>query len=449
MDVKGYIDSFGFKIFRLRECSVNDEFLIYHKENKNYYQFQYNRLISILLKEFENKKINLHDFAKNELKLENVDLYKLLKNWIDEEYLIIDNLGYKPQENELLYIEENKTYFNTYKKSKLLKNIKVIDNTKFLIIETILMNVLNNDKKAYEWFVQWIAHSLQYPEDRIPTAVIFHGEHGTGKNIICSTILKKIFESNYNEISQTQITSQFNDWAMGKQLILANEVIHNENKTYVPDKLKNLVSDNYIPLRRMHKAPIMMKNYAKYIFTSNHMIPLKIENGDRRFSVFKSYTLKDGHKIYFKLLDNIKDEINNFTSYLLNINIDIALISSPFSNSSRSNLINFNQNSIEEFVKYSKEMGGFKQLYIYYLGNNNEYISAFNNFDYIERKDIKYIETEKLYFLYRSFCDDFGYKNNFSRKNFTQILQFNGFEFRITKNKKNISSRCLVINDGF
>jgi len=444
----GPIDSFGYKIFRLLECGRHDEFLLYCKDSRNYYQFDEARLLSVLLKKIESKNINLYDFIVNDLK--NEGKFKVkdeLQKWINNEYLQIENIGYKPNEDFLTFEENDKIYFNIYKKSKILKDFKIIKNPEFPLIKDILLNVLGNNENGYNWFINWIAHSVQFPEERLPTAVIFHGEHGTGKNIICSNILKRIFESNYNEISQTQITSQFNDWAMGKQLIIANEVIHNDNKTYVPDKLKNLVADDYIPLRRMHKSPVMLKNYAKYIFTSNHMIPLKIENGDRRFSVFKSYKLKDGSKKYKELMQNINKETNNFLSYILNLNIDKELISKPFENRSRNKLIKFNQNSIEEFITYSKETGGFKKLYDYYLSTINDSILKDYTFDYIDKSFGKYVKVESLYFLYKKFCDDFGYIKSYARKNFTQVLEFIGFEFKVVKGDNNISTRCMEIKE--
>jgi len=40
---------------------------------------------------------------------------------------------------------------------------------------------------------------------------------------------------------------------MGKQLIVANEVIHNDNKFLVPDKLKNYVTDEKISINSSEK----------------------------------------------------------------------------------------------------------------------------------------------------------------------------------------------------
>jgi len=224
---------------------------------------------------------------------------------------------------------------------------------------------------------------------------------------------------------------------MGKQLIVANEVIHNDNKYLVPDKLKNMVTDEFLTINQKFKDLKYMRNYAQFIFVSNNSVPIKVESGDRRYSIFKSLKLVDGWKLIDELEKNLESELQGYINYLYNLEIDFSEVSQPLDNIEKKDLIAANYNSVEDFYHTAQEVGGFLSLNYSYDDANNLY---FNHLEYHYIQDKKYLITSNLYNLYKKFCLDAGYKS-FGRSNFTRELK----KFNIHASVQRIGEETLRV----
>jgi len=413
----GYIEEFGFRIFKIRESKGESEYLLYNLENKTYNFYSEKRIVKYLILELREKQIDLLDFAQKKLGLEIQEIkpLKLLFGWIDDEIKLIDNIGYKPIE-KIIFSEDGKTFFNTYKKSILLKKskIKIEDYT---IISKLIMNLVNNVEEEYFYLIKWLAWQVQNPLNRLPTSIILQGEHGTGKTKFCELVLKPIFENNFCEIGQADINKEYNDYIMGKQLIVANEVIHNDNKFLVPDKLKNYVTDSFLSINRKFKDTIYVRNYSQWIFVTNNFIPLKIEKGDRRYNVFKSKKLKNGRELIRSLIKNHDIQIKSFINYLLTIEVKYSDVDNPIENQAKIDLIKSSNNTIQDFLDWIKEdLGGFDRL-------DNEYNI---NCKLINQNDRLLLLHKQFYILYCAYCNDWVL-NPTSKSYFTKTLKYHGF----------------------
>ena len=415
-------ETFGFKIFMLREVKETEDHLLYNIETKKYNQYSKKRLITVLLQEFKLKQINLNVYLeKLGLDLSKVKKDKLICFWIDEELALIDNLNYKPSD-ELIFNDDNKLFFNIYNKSKLLIK-KDFEVGEFKYIKQLIMNLVGDNEIEYDYFLKWLAWQIQNPLVRLPTSIIFQGEQGTGKSQFCNKVLKNIFGNNFTEIGQTDINSDWNDYIMGKQLIVANEVIHNDNKFLVPDKLKNYVTDEYIRILRRFRDGIITRNYAQWIFVTNNDIPLKIDKDDRRYSVFKSKKLVNGYELIKNLDENLVEEIKYFMNYLLSLELNFDEVSQPLHNSAKDDLIKANYNSVEEFIELANETGGFDKLNSHYY--KNDYLI---NLETHQLGESLCFVTDNLYKLYVRFCLDYGITYKFNRNNFSRQMKKYGFE---------------------
>lgn len=409
------IEGFGFKIYRLKEVKETEEFLLYDIKKRTYVQYNNKRLFNILKKELYLKGINIKNFARDILKLDqNINEDKLLKDWIEDEYILINSLNYKPIDN-IIFEEDDKIYFNIYKKSSFLRNYKKIDKPEFPNIKALILNLTNNNKDEYIYFCKWLAWQIQNPLKRLPTSIIFQGEHGTGKSIFCNIVLKAIFADNFREIGQSDINKEHNEYILGKQIIVANEVIHNDNKYLVPDKLKNFVTDEYLSINQKYKDTIYAKNYAQWIFVTNNQVPLKIERGDRRYSVFQSKKLKDNKNV-IGLLDNQQEEISNFLSYLFNLDVDYEDVRHPLHNEAKEDIIKASYNSVEEMLDFMEELGGFDKLGDYF--GIHPFLIPTNSGVVIISND--------LYKVYNLFCLENGIKHTFGKNSFSRQIKAYG-----------------------
>ena len=419
------LQELGFKVFTLRESRNEDEVLIYGIKNKLYNSYSKKRAINFLFLELEAKNINIIDLLHgqekeyNEEDFEKIKAYKLklINRVFDKEVILIDNEGYKPCE-ELVFEEDAKKYFNRYKKSKILENFKPNDNT-FENIHKLIFNIVGNKEEHYIYFNKWLAWILKNPLDRLPTSIILQGEHGTGKTKFCELILEKIFGKNFLEINQSEINSDYNEYIFGKQLIVANEVIHNDNKYLVPDKLKTFITDVHLSINKRFKDTFSIINYSQWIFTSNNQVPLKVDPGDRRYTIFKSKKLVNGEELIGNLQKNLEKELQGYLNYLFNLEVEFIEVAKPLQNQEKQDLIEASYNSVDDFYYLAKDTGGFDALNKLYASEDSNY---FNYIEIYETAKGYAVISSNLYNLYKNFCSDAGYKP-FGRANFIRELR--------------------------
>ncbi|MFO7814888.1 MAG: DUF5906 domain-containing protein [Halanaerobiales bacterium] len=409
----------GYSIYRLKEAKESDEFLLYEYKTKLYNCYSKKRIFDIFKKLLDESNFDFSKFAEI-LDLKKINKDKVVNFLIEDNYIIIDNIGYEPSGRELIQ-EDTKILFNTYKKSKLFSNFKPNEDLDFPNIRNLLYNLVDYRENEYQYFCQWLAWQLQNPTIKLATSIILQGEQGTGKTQFCNLVLKNLFGNNFIEIGQSQINSEFTDYLMGKQLIVANEVVHNDNKFTIPEKLKNFVTDEYITIRRKFKNDLTIRNYSHFIFTSNHQITIKIEEGDRRYSVFKSKKLQNGWELIGNLKANISEELTAFAYHLFCLDVDYGIVDKPLENEHKKAIQNACRNNVLEFLSEIEELEGYDNLASSLKVNLDLsiYETGFNSV----------IKLSEFYKLYCYFCESSRLKI-YSRNNFTRYLSNTG---KITK----------------
>jgi len=337
---------------------------------------------------------------------------------------LIYNINYSPSDEKFIF-DENKKFFNIYKKTHLLSlPITEIEEYDYRNIKKLIMNLCGQEKEYYNWFIQWLAWQVQYPTSKLPTAVIFQGEQGTGKGVLKTHVLDMIFGNNCQEINQTHLESSFNEYLLGKQIIVANEVMHNENRQTLPNVLKNLVTDELITIRRKFRKELVIRNYTHWIFCTNSDNPIKIEEGDRRYSVFKSKKLEGGgvkaRKFVKALIENKEHELPHFLTYLKNLELDEFLISMPIETQAKKDIIELNSDSCQRFLEYLKGFSKYRDAY-YSIFDNDKDLGLINSGDGFE-----YIKTESLYLLYLNWSKKYGERAVFNKQNFgRRVISYN------------------------
>lgn len=443
------IEDFGFKIYRLRQAQENSEFLLFDTDKLKYNQFSVRRGKDMLRLEIEkllNMELGLYMIKQEYIDDDEKNISKAtaitFNRWITKEIKIIDNINYIPEETEL-FKEDEDTYFNTYRKEQILnEDIKDVKD-KFKTIKKVILNLVGHDEDAYTYLTKWIAWQIQNPTKRLATSIILQGEQGTGKTLFCTYVLRYIFNKNFCEVGQSDINKEHNDYIMGKQIIVANEVIHSDTKYIVSEKLKNYVSDDYVSIIRKYRDSLNVRNYAQWIFVSNNQVPIKIEKGDRRYSVFRSKKLKDGFQLFQTLKENQHNEVLGFIKYLKELEVRFDEVNTPFHNMARNDLIEANLNSIESFFGAVEEQEGIDNLNKQYTGKTG--YGWKNDLKYIVNSNTTYITLDCLYKLYLRFCDDAGIKKTFGRNGFTSMLKHLNYRVTVTKDEEKKSCRVMEL----
>ena len=131
------------------------------------------------------------------------------------------------------------------------------------------------------WFLQWLAYPLQNPGAKVLTAVLLHSRRqGVGKSFV-GYIMSDIYGDNFNVIGQDELQSSFNDWVVSKQFILGEEITGNNSRREA-DRLKNMLTRETLNVNIKYQPGYKMADCANYLFTSNHVDALFLDDYDRR-----------------------------------------------------------------------------------------------------------------------------------------------------------------------
>lgn len=140
-------------------------------------------------------------------------------------------------------------------------------------------------------FRQWVAYQVQYTGKPLGWAVFLHGVGGDGKSFFHYLISAMIGKDNAKIVSQDAMKSGFNKWATNLSVGTVEEVhLVGERGIEIYDKLKTIIASPTIAMIAKGKDEINVPNTTNYLFLSNRLAALPIDNSDRRiFALFSRW----------------------------------------------------------------------------------------------------------------------------------------------------------------
>ena len=313
----------------------------------------------------------------------------------------------------LFFIKDNISFFNLFQSTKLLMDKPNVSYS-WDTIQKVLFNLCENNEDYYNWVINWLAVLYQYPTYRFTTSIIFIGEKGSGKGMFAK-VMRKIFDNCCYSANSKDLVSSFNAQLFeNKLLLIANEILDQHNKYQFSNDLKEIITEEEISVERKYTDRYIAKNYIKCIFFSNSLQPISIEEGDRRYAVFKSKKLK----MPFSEMNNFWEDENffekqvlGFCTYLENLLIEIdKVVSEPIMTPAKRDIINVNMTDLRSDI-------------LEIIDNLNMY--------WVQSRDSKwYIKFSEVYETYNKERPNF--KKNIARNKWSSKLKINGF---ITINK--------------
>lgn len=255
---------------------------------------------------------------------------RMMNNWMDWSNFC----RFEPTENWILekWSNQTKCYIDTcvdfanpgksYVSLNLFTgySVKPLDSNKDirLIYKHIKDVLCSGDLTAYNYFLDWIAHMLQKPQEIVGTAPVFIGEQGGGKGVIIENLLGRIVGRDHFLATghAENYTDKFNSQLEGKLLINIDEASFSGNHGEI-SVLKRLIGNESILVTRKGLEGYTTDNRARLIFSSNHNQPVKVEKSNRRYFVLETsddwvYTSKkhtpEEIKKYFNLLTKLIDD---------------------------------------------------------------------------------------------------------------------------------------------
>jgi len=149
---------------------------------------------------------------------------------------------------------------------------------------TLITHLLNDDEDDIHWLLSWLAYPLQNPGAKLNTAVIMFGaKQGTGKSLV-GVSMEYIYGENFQAIMQRDLTSTFNDWAMGKQFIMGDDITAHKNAGEA-DVVKKMITQSEISVNQKYLKPFKVADTVNFFFTTNRPNAFTLDQDDRRYFV--------------------------------------------------------------------------------------------------------------------------------------------------------------------
>src|SRR5574337_192916 len=116
------------------------------------------------------------------------------------------------------------------------------------------------------------------------TAVIMHGPQGTGKNLFFEAVLR-IYGEYGQIVDQDAVEDKHNDFMSRKLMLVADEVVARAEMYHAKNKLKGLITSDWVRINPKHIASYRERNHVQVVFLSNEVQPMALERDDRRYAV--------------------------------------------------------------------------------------------------------------------------------------------------------------------
>jgi hypothetical protein len=193
--------------------------------------------------------------------------------------------------------------FNTFSGFPVKPKSEPLDD---MIVSHIRDVMCDKDAEAFNYVMNWLAHLIQKPLDKVGVCLVFISEQGAGKNTIWDWIRAKIFGNKYSHMltDLDSLTAAFNKRMESKMLCVLNEIGNYGGNYKSNDKLKSVLTDTTIYIQPKGLEAYEISDYCRYVMLTNSDWAARIETSDRRYAVFGCSNSKIGDCKYFDTLHN-------------------------------------------------------------------------------------------------------------------------------------------------
>jgi putative DNA primase/helicase len=182
------------------------------------------------------------------------------------------------------------------------------------------------------------------------TALVVHGGQGVGKNMFFEAVMG-IYGEYGRVIGQSELEEKFNEWASRKLFLIANEVIARQELFHQKNKIKALITDDWIHINQKNVAAHDERNHLNLVFLSNESQPVILDPDDRRFMAIWTPKKHDASFYHDVLQEIAGGGIAALHQYLLDYDLgDFHPGTPPLDTRARVSLIEISKESPDRFI---------------------------------------------------------------------------------------------------
>ena len=163
------------------------------------------------------------------------------------------------------------------------------------------------DQALYDYVLGWMAHAIQKPTELPGVALVLRGSPGTGKGHFAQHF-GKIFGDHFQHlVHMDHLLGKFNAHLSSALVVFADEIVWGGNKREA-GQLKGIITESRRMMEAKFKDPIIVDNYARFIFATNEDWAVPTGPKERRYCVLNIDESKAEDHGYFA---DINTEMRN------------------------------------------------------------------------------------------------------------------------------------------
>lgn len=225
----------------------------------------------------------------------------LTKSWMEcNERKTVRDIKYHPGEKLVYTDESNEVMINNYKGN----NLKVIESAHPAQVQPFLDHVtymFPNQQDAHV-FMSWMATSIKHPARRIPWAPFIVSVPGVGKGWVAELLKHLVGYNNFATIGPKDIKDGFNEFMFEKTILVIDELKTNGRDQFdMVETLKPMITEPHIAVNIKFGVKGTYATFVNILCFSNHTNAIPIDDGDRRFWVYRVLAKAKGSDYYDKL----------------------------------------------------------------------------------------------------------------------------------------------------
>lgn len=240
---------------------------------------------------------------------------------------VADAIRYHPGQADL-FEEDGLQYANTYRAPLITTSAyKGSKGVKYLLR---LLADLFPEPKYQQMVLDFITHCVRYPAKKLRYAMLIKGAENEGKSLLGTLVGRLVGASNFGIVGSDQLTEKFNGWSFQRTFVMVEEIkLAGRDAPMVLNKLKPVMTNSQVPIRRMQKDVSTEDNFCNIYLTTNYEDCLPMEEDNTRYLVLftrfqtneqvkkhrASCLAKDGFDYVSKLYEHIMEHPHQFVAY--------------------------------------------------------------------------------------------------------------------------------------
>lgn len=171
------------------------------------------------------------------------------------------------------------------------------------------------DNDLYEYFLNWVAYTLQYPDKPAGSALVLRGDKGCGKGTI-GHFLKNIWGNHGLYVSNAKhLVGNFNAHLSDVCFLFADEAFYSGDKQH-EGVLKSLITEPNLMIERKGIDATQQPNYLKVFMATNSDFAIPASKDERRYCVFDVSNYVVGKSEYFDNLHKVTSDKDTQAAFL-------------------------------------------------------------------------------------------------------------------------------------